>query len=115
MNNPNDPLSHIGGKNDFSDYNLDKSKVESTGGYAESCFMCVGGYCTGFQTVMGCPCGFECCGPTAKVREGFVGLVYRNGRLDRKLAPGLHFLTPVVEFLDQVDIRCSILNTRNQV
>ena len=111
MNNPNDPIGKNTKKADYSDYNLSKGKTETGDGFSHCCFTCMGGSCACYHTVIGCPCGFTCCGPVDTVPEGFVGIIYRNGKLHRKLMPGMHFVMPMIELVKHIDVRNQILNT----
>jgi len=114
MNNPSNPLGSNTKAAKFSDYDLSKGKVETGDGFSDCCFKCMGGGCAVYQTLIGCPCGFTCYGPIDEVKEGFVGIVYRNGKLHRKIMPGMHFVMPMIEQVKKVDVRNQILNTTPQ-
>jgi erythrocyte band 7 integral membrane protein len=89
----------------------DRKIVES--GYTPSgyeYFMTMCGFCRG-------NCGMLCCcacAPYKEVPQGYVGLITKFGRFDRKAQAGLVYINPCTESLTSIDTRLIVLDLARQ-
>jgi erythrocyte band 7 integral membrane protein len=79
---------------------------------AAECASCLGWFCGGIS--VGLFCGFCCCNPYKQVERGFKGIIQRFGRVRQVVNEGLYAVNPCTESLTPVDVRCQVLDLKQQ-